>query len=113
MYELYGDVLYLTSGSVDDVRKLYFLARDIRPNDILLQKIALLDGTSDSNSGNASGTTSNTGSINTFSESGSGTQSLQSALDSLEKSESEKQKYLYPLNSTPQNLSDTRKFIDE
>jgi len=54
LYELYGDVLYLSSGSKDDVRKLYFLARDIRPNDILLEKIALLDGQSPSSSENAS-----------------------------------------------------------
>lgn len=113
VYELYGDVLYLSSGSKDDVKKLYILARDIRPNDMLLEKIALLDGQSSSNSENASGTVSNTGNIAFPSGSGSGTSSLQSALDSLAKTESEKQKYLYPLNTTPENLSDTRKFLDE
>lgn len=113
VYELYGDILYLSSGSKDDVKKLYVLARDIRPNDVLLVKIALLDGQSLSSSENASGAVSNTGNIASPSGSGSDTSSLQSALDSLGKTESEKQKYLYPLNSTPENLSDTRKFLDE
>lgn len=113
VYELYGDILYLSSGSKDDVKKLYILARDIRPNDILLAKIALLDGQSPSTSENASGAVSNTGNIASPSGSGSDTSPLQSALDSLTKTESEKQKYLYPLNTTPENLSDTRKFLDE
>lgn len=42
LYELYGDVLYLSSGSTGDVLKLYTLASTSSRSDRIERKIALL-----------------------------------------------------------------------
>lgn len=42
IYELYGDVLYLSSGARDDVKKLYLLAREHAPSARIDEKIRIL-----------------------------------------------------------------------
>lgn len=116
IYELYGDTLYLSSGSLDDVRKLYSLALEIEKNPRIEQKIALLWAPTQGTGVNSSPLKPN----NTLIQSGSlsSDQTILSAtLDSLEQSEWEKRKYLYPINGSPRpesdQLSDIRSFVDE
>lgn len=45
IYELYGDVLYLSSGSHDDVKKLYTVALSGSDNPRIQQKLQYLDAT--------------------------------------------------------------------
>ncbi len=116
IYELYGDTLSLSSGLIDDVKKLYLLALEIEKNPRIERKIALLS-TSSQGTGN---TLFQEKSRNILIQSGSLSLDqtiLTSTLDSLEQSESEKQKYLYPINGAPRSesdqLSDIRSFVDE
>ena len=116
VYELYGDMIYLSSGSSDDVKKLYILAYDALPNTRLIQKIALLSHTGMTENPSSQIPQSQTGMTATGSQSASGQSLLKISLQSLEQSESEKQKYLYPINGIPQSdterLSDIRAFLD-
>lgn len=115
VYELYGDVLYLSSGTLDDIKKLYTLAYDTVPSDRLRQKISLLENPPPFPE------SSDTASWDTNIESprtdfGSGTD-ISQTLDTLEKNAHEKSKYLYPPNWLPrpenEQLSDIRRFLDE
>lgn len=116
VYELYGDMIYLSSGSSDDAKKLYILANDALPNTRLVKKIALLSHTGTIENSSSQIPQSQTGMATTGSLSASGQSILKSSLENLEQSESEKQKYLYPLNGIPQSdterLTDIRAFLD-
>ncbi len=109
-------MIYLSSGSSDDAKKLYILANDALPNTRLVKKIALLSHTGTIENSSSQIPQSQTGMATTGSLSASGQSILKSSLENLEKSESEKQKYLYPLNGIPQSdterLTDIRAFLD-
>ncbi len=112
IYELYGDILYLQSGSVNDDRALYIRALEYRPSDRLRQKLALLEPTA-SGSGRIIPTppvSQSSGSL-----SSSGQSMVRMTLDRLEQSNAEKEKYLYPLNAWPppdaERISDIREFL--
>ena len=118
LYELYGDVLYLSSGSTGDVLKLYTLASTSSRSDRIERKIALLTvpppllgdwewvGTG-SLWDTPPETELNTGEL----------LDVQEKYREILSDQSEAQRYMYPLNGIPRSeteqLSDIRAFLDE